>query len=263
MIFLKLGGSLITDKTQPETPRLETIERLALEIATARQREPSLKILLGHGSGSFGHHAATRFGTHRGASTADDWVGFTEVWASAQRLNRLVVDILRKAGLPALSLSPSASAVSRAGELIKLALEPAARALHAGLLPVVHGDVAVDRERGSTIVSTEKVFLYMAASLKPERILLAGSEPGVYPEYPKSDDILRVIHESVLEGLSLAGAEAQDVTGGMKGKVEAAFSLAATNPDLEVRIFSGEEPGSVLTTLLGGAPGTLIVANSP
>jgi isopentenyl phosphate kinase len=263
MIFLKLGGSLITDKSQPETPRLETIDRLALEIAAALEADPALKILLGHGSGSFGHSAAARFGTHQGASTPEDWIGFTEVWASAQRLNRLVVDALRMAGLPVITVSPSSSAVTRAGELVEMALDPLMHTLHAGLLPVVHGDVAIDKEWGSTIVSTEKVFTYLAPSLKPERILLAGLEPGVFPEYPNSDEILRVIHESVVDGLNLSGAEAQDVTGGMKGKVEAAFALAATNPNIEVRIFSGEEPGVVLSTLLGGSPGTLVVADQP
>src|SRR5690242_16769668 len=35
LAFLKLGGSLITDKTQPYTPRLDVIEDVALQISTA------------------------------------------------------------------------------------------------------------------------------------------------------------------------------------------------------------------------------------
>jgi isopentenyl phosphate kinase len=57
MVFLKLGGSLITVKSQPHTPRLEALERLGQEIAQARLHNPNLQILLGHGSGSFGHVA--------------------------------------------------------------------------------------------------------------------------------------------------------------------------------------------------------------
>jgi len=37
VIFLKLGGSLITEKANAETPRLDVLRRLALEIADARQ----------------------------------------------------------------------------------------------------------------------------------------------------------------------------------------------------------------------------------
>jgi isopentenyl phosphate kinase len=34
IIFLKLGGSLITDKDKPYTPRLDKLNGLALEIKT-------------------------------------------------------------------------------------------------------------------------------------------------------------------------------------------------------------------------------------
>ena len=37
ILLLKLGGSLITEKARPETPRLEVIARLAREIAAARE----------------------------------------------------------------------------------------------------------------------------------------------------------------------------------------------------------------------------------
>ena len=59
--FLKLGGSLITDKSQPYTARLEVIDRLAQEILQARQENPGLLLLLGHGSGSFGHTPAHQY----------------------------------------------------------------------------------------------------------------------------------------------------------------------------------------------------------
>ena len=89
MIFLKLGGSLITHKDQPETARLDVLARLAGEIAEARRTFPEMRLLVGHGSGSFGHPMAARHGTHLGG---DNWTGFAEVWRSANRLNRLVVD---------------------------------------------------------------------------------------------------------------------------------------------------------------------------
>mgnify|MGYP003414827420 CR=1 FL=1 len=51
LIFLKLGGSLITDKRQPETPRLDIIRQVAATIAAALRRDRSLRLLIGHGSG--------------------------------------------------------------------------------------------------------------------------------------------------------------------------------------------------------------------
>ena len=79
LLFIKLGGSLITDKDQAESARADIIFTLLQEIRQQLQREPSLKILIGHGSGSFGHHAARKFGTRQGVSTPEDWQGFQEV----------------------------------------------------------------------------------------------------------------------------------------------------------------------------------------
>ena len=180
VVFLKLGGSLITDKARPETARLDVLARLAQELAQARAERPELQLLLGHGSGSFGHPVAAQHGTHLGARTEQEWRGFLEVWQAAHRLHGHVLDALQAAGLPAMSFPPSASAVCENGEIMSLAHEPILLALEAGLLPVVLGDVAFDRRRGATILSTERVMGWLADALAASRILLAGVEEGVY-----------------------------------------------------------------------------------
>src|SRR5438045_1236533 len=108
MLFLKLGGSLITDKTKENTPRLDVLNRLAHEIASTLKSSP-MPVLIGHGSGSFGHTAARKYGTRQGVRTAEDWRGMAEVSVAAARLNRLVADALHEAGVPVISVLPSAS----------------------------------------------------------------------------------------------------------------------------------------------------------
>ena len=262
MIFVKLGGSLITHKDASESARLDVLQRLASELRLALDTDPALRILLGHGSGSFGHDAAPRHGTHRGASTPAEWSGFAEVWAVANRLNRMVIDTLRAAGLPALSIPPSASAMCDNGELIALASDPILHAIQAGLLPVVAGDVAFDRRRGSTIVSTERVFSFLAPRLKPTRVLLAGIEPGVYSDYPDNTQLLPTLSEAELEAIRVDNASTPDVTGGMADKVRHALGLVAAQPGLEVLIFSGEQPGLLTAALLGAAPGTRVIRSA-
>ncbi len=258
MIFLKLGGSLITDKAQPEAARLDVLARLAGEIAAARRDDPELRLMVGHGSGSFGHQAAARYGTHLGAASASDWQGFVEVWRVANRLHRLVVDALLEAGLPAMSFPPSASAVCAAGEMVAMALEPIQRALQAGLVPVVAGDVAFDRARGASIASTERVFAFLAPHLRPLRVLLAGVEAGVYADYPANTRVYPEVTERDLAGRTVTGAAAVDVTGGMADKVRQALSLAQALPGLEIRIFSGAAPQAVRRALAGEPLGTLV-----
>ncbi len=112
LVFIKLGGSLITDKDRTETADSTMLSGLLEEIANIRRNHPNLKLLLGHGSGSFGHHAAKQAGTRAGVYTAADWQGYQAVWASARRLNQIVVAACQQAGLPVLAFPPSASVVT-------------------------------------------------------------------------------------------------------------------------------------------------------
>lgn len=252
LIFLKLGGSLITDKTAPRTSRPETLARLMREIAAARAARPELRLVLGHGSGSFGHVEAKKYGTRDGVQTAEQWRGFAEVQAVAALLNRLVIDAARDAGLPVLNCPPSASAVCRDGVIESLALAPIEAALTHGLIPVVQGDVAVDVVRGGTIVSTEDVFKYLAPRLRPQRILLAGIERGVLAHWPDGE-VIPEISATTDGSFRVSGSHAADVTGGMEAKVRETLAMVAGAPGCQALIFSGEAPGRVQRALLGEA----------
>jgi isopentenyl phosphate kinase len=248
LIFLKLGGSLLTDKSAPEALRMETLARLAVEIAAARAAQPNLRLLLGHGSGSFGHMAGARHGTRAGVRGAAQWAGFAEVGDAAARLNRHVVAALLAAGVAAVGLPPSASAVVEDGRIEHLAVEPIIAALEADLLPVVFGDVAFDAARGGTIVSTEEVMEYLTSRLNPAWLLLAGETTGVLDA---AGQVIPTITRALLPQFlpALGGSRGTDVTGGMLAKVRAMIDLVEAMPILTVRIFSGLEPG-LLTRML-------------
>jgi isopentenyl phosphate kinase len=260
LIFLKLGGSLITDKSTPRTPRLEVIQRICAEIKSALEAEPGLRILLGHGSGSFGHYSAKVHQTLEGVDSASEWLGFAEVWQDAAALNWLVMDCLKAAGLPGICFAPSAGVVSQRRKVKAWNLEPLRTALQKQLLPVVYGDVVFDTDLGGTILSTEDLFVYLAGDLKPDRILLAGLDPGVWVDYPERTSLLTDISPANQSAAvsTIGQSAATDVTGGMAQKVSQMLELIRTNPTLEALIFSGEEAGSIQEALLGDYPGTRI-----
>lgn len=260
LCFIKLGGSLITEKDKPHTPRPQVIARLAAEIAHARQTNPNLQILLGHGSGSFGHVPARKYGTRQGVHSAEGWLGFVEVWREASQLNRLVMDALAEAGLPTISFPPSASVWVEGGQVQNWDLQPLQAALQAGLLPVVFGDVVFDRKWGGTILSTEDLFRHLAYQLRPARILLAGIEAGVYVDYPTCTRYLPEITPDNFKEVRqfLSGSAATDVTGGMLSKVEQSLEMVVRLPGLEVLVFTGEEAGNLASALEGQPLGTRI-----
>lgn len=263
LYFLKLGGSLITDKNRPHTARPEILARLAAEIAAGLRANPALRLLVGHGSGSFGHVAGGRYGTRQGVSSPEQWLGFLEVWREAAALDRLVVDALHAAGLPAIVFPPSSGAISRNGIIQSWDVTPLQAALQAGLLPLVYGDVAFDAVRGGTILSTEDVFDYLEVKLRPQRLLLTGLEPGVWEDYPACTRLVDQITPVSLEKVStaLGGSSGMDVTGGMASKVQQSLRLVQRSPGLEVLIFSSEEAGAVEAVLAGDRRGTIVRAD--
>ena len=255
LIFLKLGGSLITDKRVPETPRRDVIERLAKEIAEARRARPDLRLVLGHGSGSFGHVAAQRHGTRDGVYDAAGWRGFAETADAAARLSRLLTAALLAAGLPAWSLQPSVALWCEDGRIVAGPTRAVAQALARGLLPVVHGDVALDGVRGGTIASTEEIFEWLLRDgLRPQRLILAGEVDGVYSSDPQRDaDAQRIAHMTpdnfAAVAQALGGSHGTDVTGGMAAKVEQTLALVQRYPPLRATICSGLIAGRLFTLL--------------
>ena len=262
LTLLKLGGSLITDKTRPHTPRLDVLNRLADEIAAARRARPALRLLLGHGSGSFGHVPGQKYATRQGVHTPAEWLGFVEVWREAAALNHLVMDALASTDVPAIAFPPSAAVLAAGGQATGWNLSPLTAALEAGLLPVIYGDVVFDSTLGGTILSTEDLFTHLVPRLCPTRILLAGLEAGVWADYPACTRLIPEITPQNYAQLApaLGASHATDVTGGMASKARLALDWAQAVPGLDVCIFSASTPGSLLSALLGEPLGTRITA---
>ncbi|GAB4522225.1 MAG: isopentenyl phosphate kinase [Anaerolineae bacterium] len=256
LTFIKLGGSLITDKRVEASFRAEVMARLAQEIAAAYTAANPL--VIGHGSGSFGHFAASRYGTMQGVATSEQWRGFAEVATVAAELNYLVAHTLHQARVPVWRFQPSASARCRDGLLYEMALYPIQQALAHGLVPLVYGDVALDDVRGGTIISTEVVLSYLADHLPVTRILLLGEVDGVYDE---SGVVISEIHPGNVDmyQAALGGSGGTDVTGGMLTKVHDMLTLVQRVPGLTIRILNGNIPDLLRAALVDEAtPGTLI-----
>jgi|MTBAKSStandDraft_2_1061841.scaffolds.fasta_scaffold01753_21 isopentenyl phosphate kinase len=256
--FLKLGGSLITDKAQSETALPDVIFTLLSDIKRYLNIFPEQKILLGHGSGSFGHHAAAKYNTRRGVSTEAEWQGFQQVWESARKLNQVVLEIGRQAGLHLISFPPSAGLLSRNGQVVIWNTQPLERALENGLIPLVYGDVVFDEILGGTIFSTEELFTHLSTILKPSRILLAGREEAVFADYPLNQQPITHISRSAQLESYLQSSQNQDVTGGMRSKVAQMQAICLANPGTSVEIFRASNPGELYSALSGSHSGTII-----
>jgi len=252
-IFVKLGGSLITEKDRPFTARTDVISRLARELKAAWDTFKG-RLVLGHGSGSFGHVAAERSGllTSEDAD-ASAAVALSRTQQAVAALHRRVVTALREEGVPVFSFAPSSAFVTEGGEPTDVRVEPVRRALEFGVLPVTFGDVFLDRNDRTTICSTETVFRVLiealaARGLATDRVLWFGDTEGVYDAQGETIGTLTPDRAEQLLG-EVGAPSGTDVTGGMKHRLDVALTLARRGiPSL---ITSGLEAGRLRRTLRG------------
>lgn len=253
LIFLKLGGSLITQKDKPFTENKEVIKRIAKEIHQAR-KEKGFRLLLGNGGGSYPHVPAKKYKTAEGIINEESLKGIAEVQDAASRLNRIIVRALLDAGENAISIQPSSVCLTRNSRIAEFHTKPLEMFLEKDMIPVVYGDVGLDLEQGCSIISTEELFISLAKKLKPERIISAGIVDGVFTADPFLNPEAKLIPEITSENYPkvkkmLAGSAGIDVTGGMLHKVERYLELASI--EVKSYIISGLIKNRLKDALLG------------
>lgn len=264
--LLKLGGSLITEKDKPRHVRENIIRRLGAEIRDAMNSQPELQIILGHGSGSFGHIPAKKYQTREGVQTRSEWAGFAEVHHEASTLNQKVIDIFFECGLPCLTITPLSAVGAKDGAIASWNLSPIRTALEKGMIPVVYGDTVFDTVRGGTILSTEDLFAHLAGEIKNQtRVLLAGLEDGLWEDFPQRTKLIRSFNVTGYPNSKvefIQGSLYPDVTGGMREKVRLVSDLIYREKISSALIFSGEKSLNVKNALLGENPGTLLISGT-
>lgn len=243
--LIKLGGSIITDKNTPYKARINTIRRLAQEI-----KKSESSIIVAHGSGSFAHTSAKKYGGGKGYKSK--W-GIAKVARDAMEINRIVMDILIDRGLPAVSLRPGSMIMADIGKTKKHCFEIVGEVLNQGLIPVVYGDVIWDKKWETTIYSGEKTLneigLYLKKKgFKTNKIIQVGKTNGVYDDQGKTIPSINKKNWKQIKKFVFKNKKT-DVTGGMEHKIENALEMA----DLGIKTFliNGSIIGELSKALLG------------
>lgn len=253
LILVKLGGSLITDKSKPYTANMSIIKRLAKEIHEARQ-EKEISLIVAHGGGSFPHVSAKKYQTQKGIINEKSYEGIAVTQNDAAKLNRIIVDELLKAGENAISIQPSSVVIAKNSRIIEWDIKVIEKLLEYNLLPIPYGDVGIDIEKGCCVLSTEEVLTYLAKKLKANLIIMAGNVDGVFTADPiknKNANFIPVVDSKNFEEIKkyLKGSYGTDVTGGMLLKVEKMLELAKQG--FEIEIINATKPEYLKRVLLG------------
>ncbi len=261
LLLVKIGGGVITDKTERYALREEVLERVGREISEAWQELEETDLIVGNGAGSFAHYSAHEYRTAEGFVNERSKEGMGWVRHDAVKLNQIVTEALLNRGVPVFSVSPSSCLRVAGGEVKEFFGKVIEDLLALGMVPSVYGDVVVDQEKGCGIFSTEKVFEVIVEKLKEKRkikVIHVNAEDGVYKEGKASiyEEISWENFEEVRR--HVGGSNGVDVSGGMIHKVEECLKL--TDWGIESWIVSGLKRGRIRGAMLGGkVRGTRIV----
>ncbi|OPY33243.1 MAG: Isopentenyl phosphate kinase [Methanomassiliicoccales archaeon PtaU1.Bin124] len=249
MMLVKLGGSVITDKSRYRTFRPEAVHRLAKEMAGSGQR-----LLVVHGAGSYGHVIAKKYDLHMGRKRPGQEKGVAHVSWDVRELDTLVIEALVHEGLDAVSLVPGSCTMLSDGKLTSVDLDKFRRYYDMGVTPVTFGDVALDDRREFGICSGDQMMEALAREFRPERAIFVTDVDGVFSCDPHLDTECHLIDEidqSTLSSLPRS-ERCDDVTGSIYAKIE--YMLGIASFAKECLIINGNVPGRLAAALRGELP---------
>ncbi len=233
VVVVKLGGSVITDKSVPFSYRGDVVNRLG-----EAMKSSGLLLVVVHGGGSFGHFVAKKYGLSSGRSSPSP-EGVSETREAMFRLNACVCASLSAAGLHPYSFSPfSLLDLEDDGGVSFIE-----NLLAGGVTPVTFGDVVHDG-RGFRILSGDTMSVELSRALGAARCVMAMDVEGLMDADGR---VIKFLGEKTLGRMKWASAG--DATGGMMLKVKEALRLASLGT--EVRFVSGLNPAEFSKALKG------------
>lgn len=240
---IKLGGSAITNKNTPLSPNTEVIEGIAKELANLQCRK---RIVLVYGGGSYGHFVARMYLENGKISNPQ---GIAETRSAMLTLTKKLTDVFLSKGIPIFCINPSSCFILKNGEPEPKAffLELVSKALEAGLVPAIGGDIVLDKECNARILSGDTIACMLAAELNTKALLFGSNVDGILSDNKVVKEISK---EEIKQMQSKVRSRKGDVTGGMSGKLKEVNKYLSQGGELSV-IFNLTKPG-VLTKILNG-----------
>lgn len=262
--IIKMGGAAFTDKSSRETLHdsfpllLSTLcssLKLVEEEKEQMREEGGVGTILIHGAGSFGHFDAKKYCLQQGIAKEYSQEGIALTRRSVTKLNGIFINKLVESGLPAVGVSPFGSWETTNGQVTKHNISDLSFMLSNGLIPVLHGDVVMDREKGCTILSGDTIAETISAILRPKFVVFITDVAGVYDIPPHLADakLLRNLSvpkkgkaENPGDAPVTSGGHEHDVTGGMTQKLWSAKEISSLGITVHIINSQVSNLGSIL-----------------
>lgn len=232
--LVKIGGSVLTDKQRPLTFQRAAARSVAADIRLSR----TVPVLV-HGTGSWAKGIGRHYHTDTGWTR--DAAGFQMSCWRIRTLQEELTAALRDEGVLCCPLQANALFHRAQGAVDLYDPGPIRRLLHAGVTPLLCGDVLAEGPGIFPIVSSDAIAVAIARRMRVADCVFATDVDGVW------DTDGRLIGELTQPAVAPDSNDRQDVTGGMSAKVAAALEIAATGA--RTTIVNGRVRGRVRAAL--------------
>jgi len=251
LAVLKLGGSLLTDKTKPYTLRTNVLASVAREISECMESSLIQSLVLLHGVGSYGHPPVLEYKLHKGFQSKDQLLPLSKTQYTVNEFRLIIVKQLQAAGIPVNLMHPSSAVTSEKMKMTRYFLEPLKGYLSIGMVPLLGGDIIYDTTMGFSVGSADQLAAIIAHEFETKRLIFATDVAGIYEGDPKADPHAVLLEEINLNEtdqiLSRMGkSQMVDASGGMKQKLRTlSICRDKIKRGLEVGIISMMEHGNL------------------
>jgi len=242
MKLLKLGGSVITNKKGRCEANLQNIEELAKMLAKLWENKKR-DIVLVHGAGSFGHTLVIEKKL-KGILDQKQQQDAIEVQKECKNLSDILILNLKKFGINAQRIAPHEIIESDCARIIKIDKEKILQLLKLGIMPVLHGDMVLDKQWKYSVCSGDQIIARL--SKDAQFTILATDVDGIMAK----EKLIEKIDDKNFEDIKkyLKESASPDVTGGMLGKISELkksggkyYIVNAKYPQRILDIFNGKK----------------------
>jgi isopentenyl phosphate kinase len=246
MFIIKLGGSVITDKSKKSYFKKEIMDKLSKKIKRANR-----KCIIIHGAGSFGHILAKKYNLNHGFKDNTQLIGFSETMHMVQVLNTHVLKSLNQNGIQAISIIPHNIIELNNHKMHKINYKIFSDYIKNNFTPVTFGDVVLDKKLGFSICSGDLLTFELARYFKPKKVIFVIDEDGIYTSNPKINkkaELLKQVNRIEIKKLSTDLNNHADVTKGMGGKIYIIDKIAKLG--IDTILLNGNKPERLYNTLV-------------
>ena len=234
MILIKLGGSIITNKEKPLTPKRKTIDKIVSSFN--KINEP---VVIVHGGGSYGHYWSVKYNMHTKPAKYNI-KGISIVKNSMIELNKIILDSFVKHKLNPYCIPPTD--FMNGNKPITKKINEIKKIANSGLIPITYGDALWYGQNKSYILSGDKIMTMFAKILKPKLTIFTLNVDGIYKDLKTK----KLIYEFNKEKPVFSKIKI-DVTGGMTRKVEEAEKISKLG--LKVFFVNGNKPERIVNAV--------------